>query len=207
MRRWSMMAALTISALLGIWRDANAALLGDASVPYSAERIVTVNGRSYSGRVFHAPGHQRHEQTIQGIDEVVLLDSRKTRGWLVLPGLKTYVEFAFPGVMADLGDPALRRSPSGHDTVNGVLTTKYRIDHTAGDGTRAQGFVWISAQGVMMRLEGTVTRHGTGHPTAIRMELAHVQIGPQDPGLFELPPGLVKLPSGTLESLLGGGAG
>ena len=92
---------------------ARAALFGDASIAYSAERTVTVNGKSYSGMVFHIPGHERHEQTIQGVAEVVVLDAAAKQGFLIVPMLKTYVTFAFPKVMAELDDPALRRDPSG----------------------------------------------------------------------------------------------
>ncbi|MGO8919166.1 MAG: hypothetical protein ACLQJR_24970 [Stellaceae bacterium] len=182
---------------------ARAALFGDASIAYSAERTVTVNGKSYSGMVFHIPGHERHEQTIQGVAEVVILDAASKQGFLVVPMLKTYVTFAFPRLMAELDDPALRRAPVGQETVNGVRTTKYRIDHVSADGSRAQGNAWLSAQGVLMRIDGTLTRDGGGRPVAIRMELANLAVGPQDPTLFQVPPGLAKLPAAALEGLLG----
>lgn len=186
---------------------ARAALFGDASIAYSAERTVTVNGKSYSGMVFHIPGHERHEQTIQGVAEVIVLDAAAKQGFLIVPMLKTYVTFAFPKVMAELDDPALRRDPVGRETVNGVRTTKYRIDHLAADGSRAQGFAWLSAQGVPMRVDGTVTRGGSGRVTAIRMELANLALGPQDPALFQVPRGLAQLPAAALEGLLGSNPG
>lgn len=206
MRRLTMLLILVLGFIAGP-SIARAALLGDASVPFSADRTLTVDGRSYSGKVFHIPGHQRHEQQIQGIPEVVILDGATAHGWLVLPGLHSYVDFVFPQVMAELGDPRLRQSPVGQETVAGVRTTKYRIDHTASDGSRAQGFMWVSSQGVLMRLDGTVTRGGASRPTAIRMELANLRLGPQDPALFELPQGLAKLPAAALEPLLGGKPG
>jgi len=189
------------------FKPASAAMLGDASVSYSAERTVTVNGKSYLGMVFHVPGRERHEQQIQGISEVIILDAGAKQGFLVLPELNSYVAFAFPRLMAELDDSDLRRTPVGQETVNGVPTTKYRVDHTAGDGSRAQGFVWLSGQRVLMRLDGIVARAGAGRGTAIRFELAGVKLGPQDPGLFVLPPGLVKLPSAALEGLLSGKPG
>ena len=206
MRRMVLLLAL-IFALAFHNRPALARLIGDAALSYSAERIVTVNGRSYTGMVFHIPRHDRHEQEIAGITEVVILDAAARQGWLVLPALKSYVEFAFPALMAELGAPDLRRAPVGQEIVSGVRTTKYRIDHTAADGSRARGFLWVSAQNVLMRLDGTVFRPGAHHGTAIRMELANLAIGPQDPALFELPPGLIKLPSAALQGLLGGHAG
>ena len=205
MRRLILLFAVIFALAWG--GAARAALLGDASVSYRAERTVTVNGRSYTGTVFHRPGHDRHEQEIAGIAEVFLLDAAATRGYLVLPGLKSYVEFDFPRLMAELGDRRLRRSPVGQETVNGVRTTKYRVDYTAEDGMHARGFAWVSGQGVLMRLDGTVTREGSARTTAISMELDHVEIGPQDPSLFELPTGFYKLPTSALTSLLGGKSG
>jgi hypothetical protein len=182
-------------------------MLGDAAVSYSAERTVVVNGHSYTGMVFHTPGHDRHEQEIQGIPEVILLDAAAKQGILLLPGLNSYLPFAFPRLMAELDDPSWRRVPHGEEVVNGVRTTKYRIDHTAGDGSRAQGWLWLSAQGVLMRLDGVVTRAGASAGTSIRMELAGLHLGRQDPQLFQIPPGLIKLPSGALEGLLSGRSG
>jgi hypothetical protein len=121
--------------------------------------------------------------------------------------LKTYVDFPFPPLLAELDEPTLRRWPVGHETVDGVRTTKYRLDHTAADGSRARGFAWLSERGVLMRLDGTLSRAHGGRPMQIRMELAHVAIGPQDPALFRLPPGLVQLPSRMLQTLLGGKSG
>jgi hypothetical protein len=205
MHRWIIVLSfLMLAAAPG---RARAGLLGDAAVAYSAERTVVINGRTYSGTVFHIPGRDRDEQDIQGIAEVIILDAAAKQGFLFLPMLKTYVTFAFPPLLAELGDPALRRSPMGQDMVNGVRTTKYRIDHVAADGSRAHGFAWVSARGVLMRLDGTITRAHGGRPIQLRMELANLAIGPQDPALFQLPPGFVQLPSGMLQALLSGKPG
>lgn len=207
MRRSKMLLLLVVAfAALPAGR-ARATLLGDAAVSYSANSTVTVNGRSYAGMVFHIPGRDRHEQEIQGIAEVVILDGKAMHGWLVLPRLSSYVEFKFPQLMAELNAQALLRSPVGRETVNGVHTTKYRIDHTAADGMHAKGFAWVSADGVLMRLAGDVTRPGMSHPTAIQLELDNLRLGKQDHALFDLPPGLTRLPGEALAPLLGGRAG
>lgn len=204
--RHHFLALLSFLLLLTVG-PACAALLGDARVAYSADRTVTVNGRAYTGKMFHMPGHQRHEQEIQGLSEVVILDGAAAQGWLVLPGLHSYVEFHFPTVLAELEDRNILGAKAGQETVDGVSTTKYRVDHRAADGSRVQGFVWLSRDGVMMKLDGTLARPRSSKPTAIRMELSQLRLGPQDPGLFALPPGLVKLPSDALAPLLGGRAG
>jgi hypothetical protein len=201
MRRSLLLLSLTLIAIMPV--AARAALLGDASIAYSAERTVTVNGSSYAGMVFHVPGHERDEHQIHGIAEVFILDAATKRAFLVVPMLKSYVAFSFPGLMAELDSPDLRRNPVGKETVNGMRTTKYRIDHVSSDGTRAQGFAWLSAQGVLMRIDGTITRRRGGKPLAIRMELANVAVGPQDPALFRVPSGFTELPTQALQGLFG----
>ena len=183
---------------------ARAAMLGDATVSYRAERTVTIDGRTYSGPVVHAPGHQRHEQDMFGMHEIFLLDIEQARGFLVLPSVKTYLEFPFPPLMAELNSPDLLRRPVGRETVAGIATTKYHVDHTAQDGSRAQGFVWVTRTGILMKLEANVTRAHGGRPMAITMALSQVTTGPVDPGLFQLPQGLMQLPADALGPLLGG---
>ena len=199
-----LLLAVALAVVIVPLAPAAAAMLGDARVPFRAERTVTVNGHTYTGLVFHTPGHERHEQELWGTKEVFILDTAAAQGWLIIPSFKTYVEFPFPPVMADLASPDLTREPLGQETVNGVRTTKYRVDHTAHDGTRAKGYLWVSRDGVLMKLAGTITRAGS-KPLSIAMELSHLERGPQDPSLFELPPGLVKLPADALGPLLGGG--
>jgi hypothetical protein len=207
MRRSKMLLMLVLAfAALPAGR-ARAALLGDAAVSYTADSTVTVNGRSYAGTVFHIPGRDRHEAEIQGIAEVVILDGTAMRGWLVLPRLASYVEFTFPQLMAEFSTQTLLHAPVSRETVNGVHTTKYRIDHAAADGLHAQGFAWVSADGVLMRLDGSVAQPGGNRPTAIRLELDNLRLGRQDRALFELPPGLMKLPGASLGPLLGGRSG
>jgi hypothetical protein len=192
---------LTLVLLAALPATARAALLGDARIAYSAERTVTVNGASYTGMVFHVPGHERDEHQIHGIAEVFLLDAATKEAYLIVPMLKSYVAFGFPGLMAELDAPDLRRDPVGKETVNGVRTTKYRIDHVSSDGSRARGFAWLSAQGVLMRIDGTITRGHGGRPIAIRMELANLAVGPQDPALFRVPSGFTRLPTQALQGL------
>src|SRR6185437_584386 len=184
---------------------AGAAMLGDAAVAYRADSLITVNGRSYGGKVFHRPGQQRHEEQVAGIPEVVIIDAAEARGWLVVPGLRSFVQFALPPIMTAIDDTALRRSPVGHDSVSGVATSKYPIDRVARDGTEARGFVWVSRDGVLMRIDGTVTRRGASRPVTVHMELSNVEFGSQDAALFAVPAGLTELPRAALEPLLGGG--
>jgi hypothetical protein len=197
-----MRRAFLFALLLLLPLPAAAELLGDAKVPFSADRTVVVDGRSFTGRLFAAPGKQRHEQDIEGISQVILLRA-DGRGWLVVPNLKSYVEFGFAPVLAELGDAAVLSTPVGQETVAGQKATKYRVEHTARDGTQVDGWLWRTAEGIIVKMDGTV-RPRRGKPSDVQMTLGNIRKGPQDANLFELPQGLVKLPSGALAPLLGG---
>jgi len=181
---------------------ARAADLLDAPVSYSATRTVTVNGKVYSGPMFHVPGHERHEQTLLGMAEVFLLDDQQGAAVLVMPALKTMVEFPFPPLMTSLLDSSLAKSAVGEEKIDDIPATKYRVDKTAPDGTRGEGFLWVSRRGVLLKLAGIVTAPG-GHQTAIQMALSDVKEAPQAPALFTPPAGLAKLPAEALAPLLG----
>ena len=73
--------------------------------------------------------------------EVFLLDTATAQGYLVLPSVNTYVAFPFPALMAELDAPDLTSDPQGTETVAGITATKYRIDHQARDGSRAEGYL------------------------------------------------------------------
>jgi hypothetical protein len=195
--------ALALAAATRGW----AAMLGDASVPFRAERTVTVDGRTYSGPLYQEPGHQRHEQDLYGMHEVFLLDIKAARGYLVLPSVNTYIEFPFPALMAELGSPDLTRTPLGEENIAGLDATKYRVDHLAQDGSRAQGYLWVTRTGILVKLDISMTRPHGGKPIAIAMALSHIERGAVDPALFVLPPGLVALPPSALGPLLGGQPG
>lgn len=181
---------------------AAARMLGDPSVPFSADRVLTIGDRSFTGKVFATPGLQRHEQTIEGIEQVVILHGAEAKGWLILPRLNSYVEFGFRRATAELSDSDLLSTKLAEEVVDGHRTTKYRIEHTARDGTLVDGYVWLTREGIPMRLDGMYTPpHGKSTP--VRMELSHIEQGPQDPSLFAVPQNMVKLPTGALGPLLG----
>jgi hypothetical protein len=181
-----------------------ATMIGDASVPFSAQRTVTVNGKSYVGRLYHMPGHERHEQDLIGRD-IFILDSETARGYLVVPSIHTYVEFPFPPELAALASSELTRHPEGEEQINGVWTTRYRIDHRVKGGHRVLGHGWVSNDNMLMKFDVAIEGNDAAKPLKIRMELSQVTEGPQDPALFEVPRGLTRLPTEALEPLLQGG--
>jgi hypothetical protein len=201
MRRFLVLPLLL--ALTAFAAPAMARMLGDPSVPFSADRSLVVGDRTFTGKLYAMPGSQRHEQAIEGIPQVIILHGPEARGWLVLPTLNSYVEFAFSRAAAELGDADLLSTKLGEETIDGRRTAKYRIEHTARDGTLVDGYLWLTGEGIPMRLDGTYTPANGSKPTTVHMELSNVRQGPQNAALFAIPQNMMKLPGGALAPLLG----
>jgi hypothetical protein len=181
--------------------SAQAATLGDAKIGFSADRTLIVDGKTYHGRMWTMPGKERHEQDLNGIPAAFVLRSDTPLAELVLPELHTIVEFLLPAELHLFADPRLTRRPVGHETINNIPTTKYAIDETVPEGHGA-GFLWLSEDGIPMKLDGTFTRN-SGKAATLRWELTHVHLGPQPAALFEPPHGFSKLPAEAIVPLLG----
>jgi hypothetical protein len=180
---------------------ATAAIVGNAEVPYSATRIVTIDGKTYTGKVFHIPGKQRHDVDINGIPLSFILDLDDDRGLAILPALVSYIEFPLPPLLSELDRRRLDRKAVGEDIVAGMRATKYRLNYVATDGNRGAGFLWLSRDNILLRLEGRIERRGH-KPMVVSMRLSDLKVGPQDRNLFRVQKGLRKIPAEALEMLL-----
>ncbi|HLY44399.1 MAG TPA: hypothetical protein VKQ73_02370 [Stellaceae bacterium] len=180
---------------------AAAATLGDARTGFSADRTLVIDGHSYTGKIWAMPGEERHEQAIQAFRPIFLLRADNPLGEVVLPQLKTIVQFVMPAELRLLGSAALKQHPIGHDTVNGIATTRYAIDESVPEG-HAAGTLWLSRDDIPMKLVGTFAGN-KGKVATVRWELSHVKIGPQPAVLFEEPHGFSRLPAEAVAPLLG----
>jgi hypothetical protein len=191
--------AVVAFALLSFGADA--ATLSDSSVGFSAVRTLVIDGKSYVGRMVAMPGRERHEQKIEGFSPIFLLRTDRPLAEIVLAQLHTVVQLALPAELRVFGRPELKKKPIGRETVNGVATTKYAIDETVPEG-HATGAMWISAEGIPMRLAGKFAQQN-GKTSDVHWELKDVKIGPQPDTLFEAPAGYSKLPPEAVAPLLG----
>lgn len=175
--------------------------LGNARVGFSAERVLTIDGKSYVGKMWHMPGEQRHEQDLPALKAIFILHHDSTIGDVILPKLHTVVEFALPRELSVLDDAGLLRTPVARDTIDGVETIKYAIDQETPQG-HGTGWLWLSDDGIPMKCEATFTGK-KGKASSIRWELRHVKTGHQDTALFGIPKGYAKLSAEAAAPLLG----
>ncbi|HTH98734.1 MAG TPA: hypothetical protein VL574_15065 [Stellaceae bacterium] len=181
---------------------AHAALIGDASIPYKAERTVVEDGRTYVGTMYSAPGMQRHDQTINNIRMTVILRADRGVMELWLPDFNVYTDLPLSDTLTRYGDRRLLPPPSGREMEDGVSTRKYRIRHRDQSGAEADGWLWLDDNGIARRLSGDYTTPG-GRVTHVTAILSHVRPGPQPASLFVVPQGVQMLPPQAVAPILG----
>jgi hypothetical protein len=190
------------AALLGAAPASAQQLFGDTRVPYSADRTVETGGKTYVGRVYATPGRQRHEQTVNGLPLVAILRADKNVAWLELPDLHVFTDFAFPAAITDYADRKQLGAPVGTETIAGLSARKYRVEREGTDGSKLFGYVWVTEDGIVLKLDGSFIQP-SGHETKASYELSNVRRGPQPPELFELPPHMNHLPAEAVAPLMG----
>src|SRR5712691_9127950 len=113
---------------------ARTATLGEAQIGFAADRTLVIDGRTYQGKIWAMPGKERHEQAIQAFRPIFLLRTDSPLGQIVLPQLKTIVQFALPPEARLLVTSDLKKRPVGQENVNGIATTRYAIDDNVPEG-------------------------------------------------------------------------
>ncbi len=191
-----------VAAFLALAAPAGAApLVGDTQMPYSADRVVTTNGKTYEGKIYAAPGMQRHEQIVNGIPMIAILRADREVAWLIMPGLHVYAELAFPKAVTEYDGMKALGPPVGIDTVAGLKSERFRVEHEGTDGSALDGWVWMTEAGIVTKIDGTYLSTKKKELKAT-YALHDIKLGPQDPGLFEVPHDVKKMPPEMLQGLL-----
>lgn len=155
---------------------------GGPAAEYTAEFKVQGYGPKLRGRVYGAPGKERRESADPWGGTTLIFRYDLGVAWTLLKTGPYYTEFPLrpPGTPAPVPGavpPGLTALKS--DDINDVPATKYAYPG---------GEIWLSAEGIALRIDGVP---GPGYPE-IRFELDNLRLGPQNPGLFELPQGYTR---------------
>jgi hypothetical protein len=145
----------------------------------------------------------RYQSRDSGVEHVVIARFDLDRAWLSLPGLGVNFETGLsdfglsPQALAGQG---FVERVVGRETLDGAATTKLRITRAA-DDPAFDGFAWVDAGGVLMRLQGAGDVKGNGG--TVDWRFANPRIGPFDPALLEAPAGrIVPVAGDALLALL-----
>jgi hypothetical protein len=89
----------------------------------------------------------------------------------------------------------------GEETLNGVRVTKYKTIATSTDGKKYGGFSWRTRDGINVK-QDLLYKEGNDKKRML-IELSNLQIGRQDPRLFEIPDGFTKFDMGGMMGMMG----
>lgn len=201
--------SILLSLTLGLAVQANAAGLPVPTVEYSAERVIESDAGSFGGKIYSAKDRERSEMNMGDMQTVTILRRDKQVGWMLMPMQKAYSEMDFKQAAKQSGgapEDMVDITVVGSETVEGFESTKYKM--VMKDGS-AGGFIWITQEGIPVKMD-MLSKSGRDK-TRITMTLKNLQIGPQDPQLFEIPAGYTAMPSfgmggmkGMMKGALGG---
>src|SRR5579875_3284924 len=200
--------AAAFSALLAGAAPADAQLLGleyylpQPKVEFSADFTVTSDGDTVAGKMMRSHDKERREVVAEGNREVMIIRGDRGIVWSLSPDDKLYLETSLDEALGRIPDadgkapePQITVTPLGQESIDGVPVTKRRVSGKDADGSPVEATVWTSEDGVVMRLDSVVV-DDDGARHAIRLELHHLRVAPQDPGLFEIPAGYRRIMEG-----------
>lgn len=171
----------------------HAATLPAPSVEYSADRVIESDAGTMTGKVYSAKDKDRSETNMGGMQSIMILRRDRQLGWMLMPAQKMYQQMDFAKAQQQSGaapDDQVEITQVGNEPVEGFEATKYKM--MMKDGS-AGGFIWITQDGIAVKMD-MLSKSGRDK-SRITMTLRNLQIGSQDPQLFELPEGYTAMPS------------
>jgi hypothetical protein len=214
LRRLFTMLALTgvLSAL-----PAGAMQLTNPQAEYSADRVMQTESATFEQHVYYTPTKERTEMRGSGksSEEMPIQILRKDTKvmWQLMPSQQMYMEYSLDRpaqntMNKDPGDMAkwdFEESVVGEEVMEGVKVTKYKTIATSTDGKKFGGFSWRTKEGIQLKLDLLYKEGEEKH--RMTTELHNLKVGPQDPQLFEIPPGYTKFDMAGIMGGMKGGRG
>lgn len=159
-------------------------------VEYSADSTMETQGMSVTSKIYHAENKDRMEMNVQGTNNIMINRMDKKLSWVLMPDQKAYMETSLEEGKKksnDINSCQIEQQPLGSETVNGFKATKSKIAMSCPDGLKYSGFMWITKEGIMTKLDSVAKTDRGDMP--FKMELKNLNIARQDPRLFEIPAG------------------
>lgn len=199
LRRLSILISVVSAlAVTPIW----AAQLSRPQVEYSADSTIQNEEGTLQQRIYVTPTKERKEMLTGGGDGGIMIfrfDSKVL--WILMPSEKMYMENSMGASRGQRDDPSqwtYEDTVVGEEMLNGVRVTKYKTIATSTDGKKYGGFSWRTREGISIK-QDLLYKEGNDKKRMLT-ELTNVQVGRQDPRLFEIPEGFTKFDMGGMMS-------
>jgi hypothetical protein len=196
----SRLAAAVAFVLAALAGAAAAGEIPEPRASYAGEGVMTSEAGAMPFRVFADGAIERREVTAENGTHVVIKRPDLGVAYLMTPDDHMAVEVS--GDAGSLPDSAeemrtFDTAPVGSEKIAGEPATKYAVSGVNADGAGFDGFAWVTDDGILLKMEGTASSGGTDMPMSV--ELTGLTRGPQDPALFELPPGMPVMRLGGMK--------
>jgi hypothetical protein len=169
---------------------------------YSADSTMQTEEGTIQQKVYVTPTKERKEMLTGAGDGGVMIFRFDTKVmWTLMPSEKMYMESPIAGGRGQGNDPSqwtYEDTAMGEETLNGVRVTKYKTIATSTDGKKYGGFSWRTREGISIK-QDLLYKEGNDKKRMLT-ELTNVQVGRQDPRLFEIPEGFTKFDMGAMMS-------
>lgn len=203
MRR--MLIALIGIATVAAWLHAQAAPMTRPQAEYAADATIENEEGTMKQKVFVTPTKERKELLTgsgEGAIQIFRFDSKVM--WMLMPSENMYMEYPIgggPSKGSDTSQWTYEDTAMGEETLNGVRVTKYKTIATSTDGKKYGGFSWRTREGINIK-QDLLYKEGNDKKRMLT-ELSNLQIGRQDPRLFEIPDGFTKFDMGGMMGMMG----
>ena len=172
---------------------------------YSADATVENEEGTTKQKIFVTPTKERKEMLTgsgEGAVQIFRYDNKVL--WMLMPSEKMYMEHSLgggPSKGSDTSQWSYEDTAMGEETLNGVRVTKYKTIATSTDGKKYGGFSWRTREGINVK-QDLLYKEGNEKKRMLT-ELSNLQIGRQDPTLFEIPEGFTKFDMGGMMGGMG----
>ena len=191
------------------WLPAQAAPINRPQAEYSADATVENEEGTTKQKIFMTPTKERKEMLTgsgEGAVQIFRYDNKVM--WMLMPSEHMYMEYPIgggPSKGSDTSQWTYEDTAMGEETLNGVRVTKYKTIATSTDGKKYGGFSWRTKEGINLK-QDLLYKEGTEKKRMLT-ELSNLQVGTQDPKLFEIPDGFNKFDMGGMMGGMMGGPG
>lgn len=155
----------------------------------ATETVEAGQGRTMQATVYRDALRERREIRMEGQTVAIISQPADQNLFMLMPSRGMAMKMDASRAMRDMDTGDLQgfdATAVGEETVNGMATTKYRIEGDNDQGTTFDGHAWITDDGIRVRIAGTVA-FSDGTSTPIRINLTDVTRGDQPDDLFRLP--------------------
>lgn len=177
-----------------------AAQMSRPQAEYSADESIQTEEGTMQQHVYVTPAKERKEMLTGGGDggiQILRFDTKVL--WILMPSEKMYMEHPMSGGKGQRDDRSqwtYEDTAMGEETLNGVRVTKYKTIATSTDGKKYGGFSWRTREGITLK-QDLLYKEGNEKKRMLT-ELSNLQIGRQDPQLFEIPKDFTKFDMGGM---------